>query len=296
MRLRLSNVNAIGKVVAAVLVLTSLFGISVAIGTQSSAATTTGQSILSYAASQNGYAYCDGGGTINGATHGVGTPQGGCNGSTVGYDCMSLVQYAVYQGTGKTVAIPNSGSPVIDGGEVITSVSALLPGDAIFFGGPNLAGYVHSGIYAGNGTMWDAFTENAPVQLRTMASIETPKGPYIFDAGVRYASSGPPPPPPPRLGVTTSSLPNGSVYSKTDKVIYSQTLHASKGNPPYRWSLATGSKPLPPGLKLKASGVISGKATTKGVYPFTVKVVDTKTKTKPPTQNTATKSLSITIS
>jgi hypothetical protein len=41
--------------------------------------------------------------------------------------------------------------------------------------------------------------------------------------------------------------------------------------------------------------VISGKATTAGTFSFTVQVVDTKTKTKPPTQNKATAVLSITI-
>jgi len=41
--------------------------------------------------------------------------------------------------------------------------------------------------------------------------------------------------------------------------------------------------------------VISGKAKTAGTYDFTVQVVDKKTKTKPPAQNTATATLSITI-
>jgi len=59
--------------------------------------------------------------------------------------------------------------------------------------------------------------------------------------------------------------------------------------------LPAGSTPLPTGLKLSSKGVISGKATTAGTFPFTVQVMDTKTKTKPPTQNTATAKLSITI-
>ena len=101
------------------------------------------------------------------------------------------------------------------------------------------------------------------------------------------------------ISITTSSLPTGSVYSKSHKITYSATLSASGGNPPYKWSLASGSTPLPPGLKLSSAGVISGKATAAGVYPFTVQVVDTKTKktkTTPSTQNTATKTLSINIS
>jgi hypothetical protein len=101
-------------------------------------------------------------------------------------------------------------------------------------------------------------------------------------------------PPVPAFGITTTSLPDGSVYNRTNKLRYSATLAADAGNPPYKWSLAPGST-LPPGLKLSSKGVISGKATTAGTYPFTIQVVDTKTKTKPKTQNSATAALSITI-
>jgi hypothetical protein len=101
------------------------------------------------------------------------------------------------------------------------------------------------------------------------------------------------------MAVTTTSLPNGSVWSKAQKVVYSTTLSATGGNPPYKWSMAPGSNPLPPGLKLvKSTGVITGKATTPGTYFFTVQVVDTKTpksKGHPATQNTAAAQLSITI-
>jgi YVTN family beta-propeller protein len=101
----------------------------------------------------------------------------------------------------------------------------------------------------------------------------------------------------PPLAITTTSVPNGSIWSKTNKAKYSTSLAATGGNPPYKWSLATGSSPLPPGLKLNPEGKISGKATTAGTYSFfTVQVVDTKAKTKPRTQDMATATLSITIS
>ena len=48
------------------------------------------------------------------------------------------------------------------------------------------------------------------------------------------------------LGITTTSLLSGSVYSKTNKVLYSATLAASGGNLPYKWTLAPGSTPLHP--------------------------------------------------
>jgi Putative Ig domain len=100
------------------------------------------------------------------------------------------------------------------------------------------------------------------------------------------------------LVITTASLPIGSVYSKANKTHYSATLNAIGGNPPYRWSLATGSSPLPPGLKLNSRGVIFGRASMAGTYSFTVNVKDKKINTmgRPSTQNTATKVLSITVS
>src|ERR1700679_678466 len=88
------------------------------------------------------------------------------------------------------------------------------------------------------------------------------------------------------FGITTESLPDGVVYTKSNKARYTARLTASGGKPPYKWSLIAGSG-LPPGLKLDASGAINGEASTAGTYSFTVEAVDTKTKSKPPTQNTA---------
>jgi hypothetical protein len=98
----------------------------------------------------------------------------------------------------------------------------------------------------------------------------------------------------PPFQVTTTSLPPGTV-----KTAYSATLAANGGNPPYKWSLQSGT--LPVGLHLhKSTGVISGtpNKNDSGTSTFTVKVVDRKVKVKhqPTTQNTATKVLSITIS
>ena len=55
---------------------------------------------------------------------------------------------------------------------------------------------------------------------------------------------------------------------------FSLSLSASGGVQPYTFSLAPGSNPLPPGLSLSASGVISGIATTPRLYSFTVQVTD----------------------
>jgi hypothetical protein len=89
-------------------------------------------------------------------------------------------------------------------------------------------------------------------------------------------------------------LPAGHVGGR-----YSTGLAATGGNPPYLWRLATGSAGLPRGLKLnRHSGLISGtpSAGDAGTATFTVEVLDTKMRGKPPTRNTITKVFAITVS
>jgi hypothetical protein len=62
-----------------------------------------------------------------------------------------------------------------------------------------------------------------------------------------------PPQLPSTLMISTASLPGGISGQE-----YSQTLQATGGEPPYSWGLAADSEPLPPGLSLSVSGVISG--------------------------------------
>src|SRR5216684_3133799 len=56
-------------------------------------------------------------------------------------------------------------------------------------------------------------------------------------------------------------------------------LQASGGVPPYTWSLATGSGPLPPGMSLSSSGAISGTppADFSSSYSFALQVADSQT-------------------
>ncbi len=90
--------------------------------------------------------------------------------------------------------------------------------------------------------------------------------------------------------MTTATLPSGTVGQK-----YSATLRASGGNPPYTWSLLSGSGTLPAGLKFgKSTGVITGKPKGSGTSVFTIEVTDTKTTSLPHTDNIAWKVLSIT--
>jgi hypothetical protein len=68
--------------------------------------------------------------------------------------------------------------------------------------------------------------------------------------------------------ITTTSLPSG-----VQATAYSTTLTASGGQPPYQWSIISGS--LPAGLQLNAStGILSGSAGTSGTFSFSVQGKD----------------------
>jgi hypothetical protein len=86
------------------------------------------------------------------------------------------------------------------------------------------------------------------------------------------------------LAIQTTSLPGGTVGA-----FYSQTLRATGGVTPYRWSIVSGA--LPDGLGLIAgNGILSGTATTAGTFAFTVQVTDSNSP-----QGSDTQALSITI-
>ena len=87
------------------------------------------------------------------------------------------------------------------------------------------------------------------------------------------------------LSITTSSLPGGVLT-----VPYSQMAAASGGVPPYNWTLAAGSLPLP--LSLSSNGTISGTPTGPlGLSTFTLRVNDSS----PGTPLTAQKAFTINI-
>jgi hypothetical protein len=73
--------------------------------------------------------------------------------------------------------------------------------------------------------------------------------------------------------ITMSSLPDGIVGQ-----LYPETqLQASGGQPPYQWSIASGSLPL--GLQLSSTGLLSGTPGGTGspkakLYSFQVQVDD----------------------
>lgn len=84
------------------------------------------------------------------------------------------------------------------------------------------------------------------------------------------------------LSITTPTpLPTGTVGT-----LYSQTLSATGGSPPYTWSLVTGI--FPNGLNLAANGIFSGTPTAPGTSMFTLQVTDS-------VSSAATQSFSLTI-
>ncbi len=94
-------------------------------------------------------------------------------------------------------------------------------------------------------------------------------------------------PPPPALTITTTSLPDGNLNQSYNSAL----LLASGGTGARTWSLASGSGPLPDGLTLSSSGVISGIPSVEGTFNFTVQVTDSSSP-----QQVATRALSILVS
>jgi hypothetical protein len=75
--------------------------------------------------------------------------------------------------------------------------------------------------------------------------------------------------PPSPLSLNGGTLPRGYVNAS-----YNFSVGASGGQPPYSFSLAPASGPLPPGLSLFEDGSISGTPTNSGTFNFTVQVAD----------------------
>ena len=214
--------------------------------------------------------------------------------STAQIDSLTVSPNPVVVGTDLTITLQYSGgSPQSEFGFVITDLNDDF--DPFSCTGTLVSGTTTDGTER----------EVCPIPLGAYVGL--------YDIQVVLFNPGPPPsvqflggeapftvvsPQGPELRITTSSLPNGAMWSRINKTHYLADLVASGGNPPYKWSLAGGS--LPPGLTLRRrTGVISGKATTAGTYSFTVQAVDKRTRrtrTTPSSQYTATVILSIRIS
>jgi hypothetical protein len=107
-------------------------------------------------------------------------------------------------------------------------------------------------------------TGSLPGHWATLITVEDGADQIGYDLGATFTVQP--------IVITTPSLPAAVIGAR-----YTATLAATGGRTPYRWSLAAGSGPLPPGLRLEARGTITGNPKVAGTYPFTVQVVDRAT-------------------
>jgi hypothetical protein len=111
-------------------------------------------------------------------------------------------------------------------------------------------------------------TGSLPGSWGTLISVEDGTGQVGYALGPSFTVQP--------IVITTTTLPAAVTGTR-----YTATLAATGGKTPYRWSLATGSGPLPPGLRLEAKGTITGNPKSAGTYPFTVQVMDRATDGNP---------------
>jgi hypothetical protein len=83
---------------------------------------------------------------------------------------------------------------------------------------------------------------------------------------------------PPALTITTETLPAGRAGDR-----YETRIAASGGQPPYTFTMASGA--LPPGLSLRADGLLEGTPTRSGTFSFAIRASDSSTPPQTATRN-----------
>ena len=180
---------------------------------------------------------------------------------------LSLAVYPAlqvsYNGSGSgTVGVFYSGQMVVSGGDPF---SVGFPYNA----------YLSSGSYPPglNPSFGTITSSNAAFVL---SGTPTQSGTYPFVSVVADAdgnqvtnsysitiSSGA------ALQIATTTLSNAQAGA-----FYTNQMQATGGTPPYTWTVALGSQPLPTGLSLAASGALSGTPANGGTSNFIVRVTD----------------------
>ena len=115
-----------------------------------SAAEGTAKEAIEAAKTQIGVDYSWGGGSLKGPSKGFGRGAG-----ITGFDCSSLMRYAIYQGTGKTYEIPRTSTEqwrALKKNKV--SWNEMKPGDLIFYGSGD--SMHHVAMFLGDGKMIEA--------------------------------------------------------------------------------------------------------------------------------------------
>ena len=148
------------------------------------------------------YAYCSGGGTLEGASPGrtdpfsdgeyqwcgeVSVPNcSTCTGLT-GFDATGLTRYAVYQATGNAGLAHGPGQAESLGGQVIEGRSQLRPGDLVYFDydpSHELRYIDHVGVYMEGGEVLSAVSEHFGIREEPISWFEG-RGLH-FVGGVRF--------------------------------------------------------------------------------------------------------------
>jgi hypothetical protein len=154
----------------------------------------------------------------------------------------------------------NSPLPSGTAGNTYSQVLTATGGSGQYFNWTVVAGVLPLGLSLNSGTGQisgapaTAGSSNFTVQVNDSNNVITSKA---------FALTIVPPP----FITTNSTLPPGTV-----NVPYSQTLVATGGAPPLKWTITAGV--LPAGLAMNSAGQISGTPTTAGTSDITVQVVD----------------------
>ncbi len=185
------TVRILVKAFGALVLLVSFAGVSLSVDAPHAGAGTQGDQIAAFAASQANVPYCDGGGSINGPTNG-GVVEAGCGVGVQGIRLRDPGPVRRVPGDRDRAArrrnsTERRGSFHPPPGHHRRGHCPLLPGDAVFWGGSGINGFVHSGIYAGGGNVWDAIGISQPVQLHTMAYLQSV---YRYDGAMRFWGAG----------------------------------------------------------------------------------------------------------
>jgi hypothetical protein len=195
--------------------------------------------------------------------------------------CASSSLCAAVDDNGDAVSYNGAGwsllPAIVDPGHVLTAVSCPTWGNLC------VAVDNHGDAFTYDGTTWSAATTIDATNALVALSCPTVNFCVAVDASGNALTFPPP------LKITTTSLPTA-----TARHPYSATVHATGGNPPYRW-LAN----LPRGLRInRTTGLISGTPRQAGAITITVTVRDQKIRLshRVPSQDRASKLLPFNIS
>ena len=148
-------------------------------------------------------------------------------------------------------------------GFAIGANGALTPTGSQPVGVPDPAGRVTGGLIVVDDLVYAAHTYTNRLygyRINATTGTLTPVASSPFDVAFR-----------PSAFAADSVLPNAFSLAAGDEILAPYGVYG--GQPPYSWSIASGT--LPPGLSLNATtGVVSGMAGGTGTYDFSIQVAD----------------------